>query len=103
MGWFENQPLNCFPKQGDRYGTPPVTSPKQNRTSLDMLTLARAACQHGGKHACLFLVLYQTSVYRSNFLSDVSLRWYDGGKQGKEEIRGIGLFLHHHLSGSVLR
>lgn len=50
---------------------------------------------------CLFLVLHQTSVCLPNFPSDLSLHWNDGGKQWKEEIRGIGLFLHHHLRFSV--
>lgn len=86
--------------------TPSVTSPNWNHTSLYVQTLTRAthnptSCQHGGKRACLFLVLHQTSVYRPNFPSDLSLHWYDGGKQQKEEIRGIGLFLHHHLRFSV--
>lgn len=80
---------------------PSVTSANRNHTRLAMQHTTPATCQHRGKHACLFLVLRQTSVCLPNFPSELSLHWYDGGKQRKEEIRGIGLFLHHHLRFSI--
>lgn len=53
------------------------------------------------QNPCLVLVLHQTSLHLPNFRSHLSLRWCDGGKRRKEEIRGISLFLHHRLRFSV--
>lgn len=55
----------------------------------------------GCQNPCLVLLLRQTSLYLPNFPSHLSLHWCDGGKRRKEEIRGIGLFLHHRLRFSV--